>query len=101
MHQAILDLYGYASIARHQYAQGAPYSRLFRNAVTGSYDSYRAPRGVNPGIDINDPGDDQRLSLPSSNRLSVQARLSLQRLLGVDGQVYLDIMNLPISRELP
>ena len=51
---------------RYRYYSGRPYSRLYRNDVTGAFDLYRARVGVNPGTNVNDPGDDRALRLPRS-----------------------------------
>ena len=72
------------------YAQGLPYARLVRSSLTGEYLPYGTPAG----------NLDSRLRrLPSVKQVSVQARLSLRTLLGVDAQVYGDFVNVLSARQ--
>ena len=64
----------------YTYYSGAPYSRRYRNPVTGRNDNYRARIGINPGTDINDPGDDRELRLPDQQAFNLQMRANLEPL---------------------
>jgi hypothetical protein len=91
--QAAVDLRGYGSVgALYAYAQGPVYSRRLPNVAAGGNENYRARVGANPGANINDPADDSVLRLPSTQQLSLQLRARGRRLLGVDVDLYLDMM---------
>jgi hypothetical protein len=77
----------------YRYYSGRPYSRRYRNTETGGYDDYRARVGVNPGGNVNDPGDDRPLRLPDLQQLNLQARTNLKPLLGTNLELYADVMN--------
>ena len=79
--------------ARYQFGSGFPRARLFRNATTGSFEDYRAPLGIDPGSDINDPGDDRELRNPPIQEVNFQTRFSLLPLLGQRIDVYADLLN--------
>jgi hypothetical protein len=79
--------------ARYNFASGFPYSHLYRNEVTGSYEDYRAARGINPGNDVNDPADDRELRLPNRQELNVQVRFNLLPLTGQNLAFYVDALN--------
>jgi hypothetical protein len=78
---------------RYSFLSGFPYNRLFRNDETGSYENYRAQVGVNPGSNINDPGDDRPLRLPDRQELNTQVRVSLLPLIGQRLDFYVDMLN--------
>jgi len=78
---------------RYNFQSGFPYNRLFRNDVTGSYETYRATTGINPGSNLNDAGDDRPLRLPDRQELSIQARVNLQPLIGQRLDFYVDALN--------
>ena len=78
---------------RYSYISGFPYSRLFRNDETGSFENYRAQIGVNPGSNLNDPADDRALRLPERQELNTQVRVSLLPLIGQRLDFYVDILN--------
>jgi hypothetical protein len=82
--------------AIYNYLSGRPYQRRFRNAVTNQYDDYRASVGVDPGVNINDPGDDRPLRLPDQQVFNLQARINWRPLLhlGFDAETYVDVLNL-------
>ena len=65
---------------RLQLLLGLALQPAFRNDETGKYEDYRARVGVNPGTNINDPGDDRALRLPDIQQLNVQLRANLQPL---------------------
>jgi hypothetical protein len=84
--------------ALYNYQSGRPYQRRFRNGVTGGYDDHRAPPGVDPGRNLNDPGDDRALRLPDQQLLNLQVRINWRPLLGrrlrdVDVESYVDVLN--------
>ena len=80
--------------SRTFYTSGFPYDRLFRNAETNTFDVYRATRGINPGTNINDPGDDRDLRLPDRLEVNLQTRVNLLPLLGRQLDFYVDVLNL-------
>jgi hypothetical protein len=77
----------------YDYRSGRPYDRRFYNAVTGGYDDYRAPVGINPGSNLNDPADDREQRLPDQQLVSVQLRFNLKPLIGVHLEAYVDVLN--------
>jgi hypothetical protein len=93
--RAVADVRGYLSVgALYTYAQGEAYGRLFRNDITNSYENRRSLRGTNPGSNLNDPSDDGQLRLPKTEQLSLQLRGRGRRLLGIDADLYLDVMRI-------
>jgi hypothetical protein len=78
---------------RYDYHSGFPYNRLFRNAITGNFEDYRAPLGINPGTNVNDPGDDRELRLPDLQSLNVQVRFNLLPLIKQRLDLYVDVLN--------
>jgi hypothetical protein len=84
--------------ALYNYQSGRPYQRRFRNPVTGGFDDHRAPAGIDPGPNVNDPGDDRALRLPDQQLLNLQARINWRafvsgRLRDLDVETYLDVLN--------
>ena len=80
--------------SRTTYMSGFPYSRLFRNDETTTYDQYRAVRGYNPGTNLNDPADDRELRLPDQFEVNLQTRVNLFPLIGHRLDFYVDVLNL-------
>jgi hypothetical protein len=80
--------------ARYNFSSGFPYTRLFRNEVTGSYENYRATTGINPGNNVNDPGDDRPLRMPDRQEVNLQVRLSLLPIIGQKLDFYVDALNI-------
>jgi hypothetical protein len=80
--------------ARYSYMSGMPYSRLFRNDVTGSFQDRRSQIGTNPGNNLNDPSDDRELRLPDRMSMNLQTRANLEPLLGQKLDFYVDFLNL-------
>jgi Carboxypeptidase regulatory-like domain len=78
---------------RYQYYSGLPYSRVYRNPVTGEYDTYRATVGVNPGNNINDPNDDRELRLPDLQSVNAQLSFNLLPLISQNIEAYVDVLN--------
>jgi hypothetical protein len=83
---------------RYSFQSGFPYNRLFRNDVSGSYENYRAERGVNPNRNLNDPTDDRELRLPTRQEVNAQVRLNLLPLIGQKLDFYVDALNILNSR---
>jgi hypothetical protein len=77
----------------YTYTSGGPYSRKYRNDVTGRYDDYRAAAGVDPGRNINDPADDRELRLPDQQLLNLQLRANLKAMVRADVELWLDVFN--------
>ncbi len=78
---------------RYRYYSGRPYSRRFRNDLTGAYDLYRARVGETPGANLNDPDDDRSLQLPDLQDLNTQVRVNLARFTGQQLELYVDVLN--------
>lgn len=83
---------------RYAYYSGLPYDRRFRNDVTGNFDSYRSIRGINPGANINDPGDDRPLRTPDQHSFNAQFRVNLAPLIRHRLAFYVDVLNLMALR---
>jgi hypothetical protein len=77
----------------YNYYSGTPYDRRFRNETTTGFDDYRAPRGVNPGPNVNDPNDDRALRLPDQHDIAAQVRVSLAPLIGQKLELYANVLN--------
>ncbi len=77
----------------YRYVSGRPYNRLYRNDVLGSFSGLRAQRAVNPGANLNDPGDDRDLRLPDIQQVNLQLRTNLRPLLGLSFEGYVDAIN--------
>jgi hypothetical protein len=80
--------------ARYQFTSGFPYNRLFQNTVTNGYENYRAQYGINPGGNVNDPGDDRPLRTPDRQEVNLQVRVSLLPLTGQRLDFYVDALNI-------
>jgi hypothetical protein len=78
---------------RYVYTSGTAGRRLFFDPATGNYNSYRAPVGVDPGNNLNDPADNRTLRLPDLQNLNLQMRAVLKPLIGVDISLFADIIN--------
>jgi carboxypeptidase family protein len=83
---------------RYSYISGTPYDRLFRNDVTGKYENYAARTGTNPGISINDPGDDRALRLPDVQSFNAQLAFNLLPLTGQRLETFVDVLNVMALR---
>ena len=77
----------------YSFSSGSPYSRVFRNQVTGRFEDYRAPVGINPGANVNDPGDDRELRLPDVQRLNLKLLVNFRPLFGVGVESFVDFLN--------
>jgi hypothetical protein len=78
---------------RYSYYSGLPYSRVFRNDQTQQYEDYRARVGVNPGTNLNDPGDDRELRLPDQQSLNAQMAFNFMPLINHDLEAFVDVLN--------
>jgi hypothetical protein len=79
---------------RYTFTSGLPYSRLFRNDVTGNYENYGAPIGIDSGTNVNDRGDDRLLRYPETHSLSTQLAFNFEPLIGARVETYVDVLNL-------
>jgi hypothetical protein len=77
----------------YSYSSGAPYSRTFLNSVTGKQDDYRARVSINPGVNLNDPGDDRDLRLPDIQRVNLKVAVNFRPLTGQNIEAYADFLN--------
>ena len=78
---------------RYGYYSGLPYSRIYRNEQTGQFEDHRAPVGIDPGANVNDPGDDRALRLPDVQSVNVQLAFNLAPLIGARLETYVDALN--------
>lgn len=78
---------------RYMYLSGAPYRRLFYNDETGNFDSYRAEVGIDPGVNLNDPGDDRALRTPDRQSLNLQLRFAIKPGIGRRLDLYVEALN--------
>jgi hypothetical protein len=78
---------------RYVYTSGTAGRRLFFDPATGNYNSYRAPVGIDPGNNLNDPADNRTLRLPDLQNLNLQMRAVLKPLIGLDISLFADIIN--------
>jgi hypothetical protein len=84
--------------ARWEFRSGLPYDKKFRNDVTNGFSDYRAGLGVNPGTNVNDPGDDRAARLPDLTSVNVQLRFNLLPILRQRLDFYVDVLNVLASR---
>ncbi len=75
------------------FMSGGPYSKFFLNDYDGGYTNRRAPRGTDPGANLNDTSDDREQRLPDLVDLDVRASFNLKPLTGVDLEFIADIFN--------
>ncbi len=83
---------------RYSYYSGLPYNRFYRNDITGGYDNLRAPVGITPGTNINDPYDDRELRLPDQSTLNLQLAFNFLPLINKNIEAYVDILNVLAQR---
>jgi hypothetical protein len=79
---------------RYNFYTGGPYERLYRNDPLNAYENRRAPRGQNPGTNLNDPSDDRELRYPAVQEVNAQIRLGLQQWIGHRVDLYMDALNI-------
>jgi hypothetical protein len=80
------------------YSSGSPYSKMFRNNVTGKFEDLRASVGYNPGANPNDPGDDRELRLPDVYRVNAKVVVNFMPITGQNVEAYVDFLNVLNSR---
>jgi hypothetical protein len=85
---------------RYSYRSGTPYNRIYRNPFTGDETDYRARLGINPGNNVNDPGDDRDLRLPDLMSFNLQTRVNLLPLIGQRLEFFVDVLNLLATRTI-
>jgi hypothetical protein len=78
---------------RYSYYSGLPYSKKYRNSVTGAYDDYRAQIGSTAGGNLNDRSDDRQLRLPGIQSLNTQLAFNFMPLIGHQLEAYVDLLN--------
>jgi hypothetical protein len=83
---------------RYDYFSGRPYNRLYRNDVSGSFEDYRAVRGMDPGSNINDPGTSRTLRLPDVQSFNASIRVNWLPLIGQRLETYADVLNIMALR---
>jgi hypothetical protein len=83
---------------RFAYTSGMPYTRYFRNDLTGKYENLNAQAGMNPGVNVNDPTDDQQLRLPDIYNVNAQLAFNFQPLIGAKLEAFMDVLNLMFLR---
>jgi hypothetical protein len=77
----------------YSYSSGAPYTRFYRNPTSGRFEDLHARVGVDPGTNINDPGDDRALRLPDIQRLNLKVSGNLKPLIGHNAELFMDLLN--------
>ncbi|HMJ54108.1 MAG TPA: carboxypeptidase-like regulatory domain-containing protein [Polyangiaceae bacterium] len=99
-HRHEIKLFGTYEVAewlsagfRYTYYSASPTNRLFYDPVLGTYSSYRATPGVDPGSNLNDPLDDRDLRLPDQMRLDLRIMGRLRPLIGRTLNVFVDVLN--------
>jgi hypothetical protein len=75
------------------FASGAPYSRFYRNTVTGTVQDLRARVGCEPGSNLNSPDDDRCPRLPDIMRVNLRVSSNLKPLTGHNIDLSLDALN--------
>jgi hypothetical protein len=75
------------------FTSGAPYSRLYRNSVTGKAEDYRARLGYDPGNNLNSAEDDRQLRLPDITRINFKVNTNLKPLIGQNADLFVDLLN--------
>jgi hypothetical protein len=79
-------------------SSGNPYTKVYRNSVTGKFEDQRAITGLDPGPNPNDPADDRVLVLPDQYRLNLKVVVNFRPLTGQNIETYVDILNLLNTR---
>lgn len=78
---------------RYLYISGTPGQRLFYNAASGTYQTYRAGSGIDPGQNLNDPEDDRAIRLPDRQQFNLQIRAMLEPFLKQNVSVFFEVVN--------
>lgn len=88
--------------ATGSYQTGRPYERLYFNPVAGAYVDRRAPRGFDPGADLEGTEDDRELRLPDQFSLHARALWNLRSLTEQNIDLIMDVFNVlnarPVTR---
>jgi hypothetical protein len=79
-------------------SSGNPYTKLYRNSVTGKFEDQRACTGCDPNTNPNDPTDDRNLVLPDMFRLNLKVVVNFRPLTGQNLEAYVDVLNLLNTR---
>ncbi|HXU81967.1 MAG TPA: hypothetical protein VN914_11260 [Polyangia bacterium] len=79
---------------RYSYYSGLPYNRYFYNSVTNSFEDLRATQGINPGTNLNDPGDDRALRMPDFHSLNAEVGFNLLPFTGQRIELAVDFLNI-------
>lgn len=88
--------FGLSLGATYQYFTGGNFDRFFPNdspIFQGDFVDRRAPRGFDPGADLNDPDDDFELRLPDISQLDLRAQYNLSALTGQKMAFIVDVFN--------
>jgi len=80
--------------ATYSYTSGTPVQLRYFNNVTAAYTDFRARRGFDPGVDINDIGDDSEYRLPDQQLFNLQVRFNLKPLTKINAELWADFLNL-------
>jgi hypothetical protein len=83
----------FSTSLRYAYYSGTPYSRFFYNNELGGYEDLRAVVGVNPGANVNDPGDDRQLRLPDFQTFNAQLSFNWEPLIRQRLETFIDVLN--------
>ncbi len=78
---------------RYLYISGTPAQRLYYNAALGTYQTYRAGSGIDPGLNLNDPEDDRAIRLPDRQLFNLQVRAMLEPFLKQNVSVFFEMVN--------
>jgi hypothetical protein len=87
--------FGLSLGASYLYQSGQHFDRFFLNEspIFDDFFDRRAPRGFDPGTDLNDPADDFELILPDRNQFDLRAQYSLAPLTGQKMVLIADVFN--------
>ena len=75
------------------YQSGSPYSKLFFNDFYQGFTDRRAPRGYDPGKDLDSPKDDVELRLPDVFAVNARLAWRLKQLTNQDIWLIADVSN--------
>jgi hypothetical protein len=92
--------FGLSMGVTYQYLSGGRFDRLFFNDTFQGFTDRRAPRGFDPGEDLNDPTDDFVLQLPDINQIDIRGQYSLAPITGQNMIFIVDIFNV-LNRRTP
>jgi hypothetical protein len=78
----------------YNYTSGGPLNLVYFNTIQGGFTDFRARRGFNPGVDLNDPSDDYQFRLPDLQTFNLQARVNLKAITKHNLQFFVDVLNI-------